>query len=95
MIWACAGGVLLLCLLSVIVGYRLGKREGNGGKCRDRKIGRGLWFDGCDYVLKEVWQNVSVDVARCRKCGNVDISWHKQDNSVKVYEDELEDEDAD
>lgn len=74
--------------VTFVAAYKLGVNVGRGGKCPDKHF-HGLTFDGCDYVLREVWGNATVEVSRCSKCGAVDISWRRQDNTVKVYENDI------
>ena len=33
--------------------------------------------DGCDFVEKEVHENVQVTVCECEHCGKVDVSWSR------------------
>ena len=39
-------------------------------------------LDPCEYELTERHRNVTVEVLRCRKCGHVEISWLRQDNTI-------------
>ena len=32
----------------------------------------------------EMYTNVTVIISRCKKCGNVEISWIRQDNTEEV-----------
>jgi len=35
-------------------------------------------LDPCIYETIEVHRNVTVEVMRCRKCGHIEIMWHRQ-----------------
>ena len=41
-------------------------------------------LDACSYEDIEMYVNVTVVVSRCKKCGNIDISWMKQDNTERI-----------
>lgn len=43
----------------------------------------------CHFELKQVFQNVTVEVWQCPVCGNVDISWRRQDDTETVIFNEL------
>lgn len=47
-------------------------------------------LDPCVYELAEEHRNVTVRVYRCSKCGTVDISWVKQDDTESTIFEELE-----
>lgn len=38
-------------------------------------------LDPCLYETIEVHRNVTVEVQRCKKCGHVELSWYRQDNT--------------
>ena len=38
-------------------------------------------WDGCIYEEIERHTNVTVIISRCVNCGNIDISWMRQDNT--------------
>lgn len=38
-------------------------------------------LDPCEYELTEKYRNVTVEVLRCKKCGHVEILWHRQENT--------------
>ena len=86
---------ILLAALVIAVAYCIGdvvgEKRGRNGKCYDVDI-EGMTFDGCEYKLVEEWQNVTVEVCKCRKCGAVDITWSKQPNTACVYFEEDEDD---
>lgn len=41
--------------------------------------------DACVYEEIERHENVTVTVHKCKKCGHIDISWHRQENTVSKY----------
>lgn len=43
-------------------------------------------LDQCGYDLKEVHKNVDVHVLKCRKCGNVEIEWFRNKDTVDVFD---------
>lgn len=45
-------------------------------------------MDACVYKVKEVHRNVTVTVSECTRCGSVDISWERQEDT----EDEIVEE---
>lgn len=45
-------------------------------------------LDACHYKVKEIHRNVTVTVSECTRCGSVDISWERQDDT----EDEIVEE---
>ena len=38
-------------------------------------------LDPCLYEDIEVWNNVTVIVSRCVRCGHIEISWVKQEDT--------------
>lgn len=38
-------------------------------------------LDPCDYELMEKHRNVTVEILRCKKCGHIEILWHRQDDT--------------
>ena len=70
------------CLASFLLGWHIANARRS--KCPDVQM-CGLTFDGCDYRVVEEWRDATVEVSRCRRCGAVDVSWKRQDNSVCVY----------
>jgi hypothetical protein len=38
-------------------------------------------LDPCQYKLVERHKNVTVDICQCERCGGIDISWRRQDNT--------------
>lgn len=41
-------------------------------------------LDPCVYEDIEMYANVTVVVSRCKKCGNVEISWIRQENTKEI-----------
>lgn len=47
-------------------------------------------LDPCIYETKEIHANVTVYVRQCPKCGSVDISWERQEDTEDILEGELD-----
>lgn len=43
-------------------------------------------LDPCEYEQVAVYKNVTIEVLRCVRCGHIEISWVKQDNTEIVHE---------
>jgi len=57
----------------------------SGGTLMLRDINGDLHeLDPCSYSLIEKYENVTVEISICQKCGKVDISWIRQDNTKRV-----------
>lgn len=41
-------------------------------------------LDPCIYEDIEMYANVTVVISRCKKCGHIDISWLRQDNTEEI-----------
>ncbi len=41
-------------------------------------------LDPCVYEEVERYKNVTIVITRCKKCGNIDILWTRQENTEKV-----------
>lgn len=41
-------------------------------------------LDPCVYEEVECYKNVTVHVMRCLRCGHVEISWERQENTEEV-----------
>jgi hypothetical protein len=39
----------------------------------------------CIYEDVEMYTNVTVIISRCKKCGHIEISWTKQDNTEEIH----------
>lgn len=60
------------------------------GKCRGHGVKfLGYDIDPCEYELKQAFRNVTVEVLQCKKCGHVEISWKRQDNTEVIENDKL------
>ena len=40
--------------------------------------------DACIYKETERYENVTVIISKCEKCGHIDISWVRQPNTKQV-----------
>ena len=38
-------------------------------------------LDPCIYEDIEMWHNVTVVVSRCKRCGRIELSWIRQDDT--------------
>lgn len=71
--------------------------ENKSGKC---EWGKGIKFcpdgihelDPCVYKDIEEHRNVTVVISKCRKCGNLTISWKRQENTEDTYFDDGDNE---
>lgn len=43
-------------------------------------------LDPCIYEPIEEYGNVTVTISRCTKCGHIDISWRRQEDTVNLTE---------
>ena len=41
-------------------------------------------YDPCLYEEIERYQNVTVAISRCTKCGKITVDWYRQDDTVEV-----------
>lgn len=46
-------------------------------------------LDPCRYELIEKHENVTVEILRCKKCGHVEILWHRQEDTTDEEGEEL------
>ena len=44
----------------------------------------GIPVDPCVYEDAEIYKNVTVIISKCKKCGNVEIQWKRQDDTIQV-----------
>ena len=44
----------------------------------------GIPVDPCVYEQIEAYKNVTVIVSRCIHCGNIDISWKRQEDTEDI-----------
>lgn len=41
-------------------------------------------LDPCEYEEIEKYKNVTISISRCRKCGNINISWFRQEDTEEL-----------
>ena len=41
-------------------------------------------LDPCIYEEIERYENVTISINRCKKCGHIDISWYRQENTMEL-----------
>ena len=41
-------------------------------------------LDPCIYETVEAYQNVSIEIRRCKNCGKIDIVWKRQGNTEEI-----------
>ena len=41
-------------------------------------------LDPCIYEDVEMYTNVTVVISRCKKCGHIEVSWIRQENTEDV-----------
>lgn len=41
-------------------------------------------LDPCLYQEIERYANVTISISRCVKCGHIDISWYRQDDTEQL-----------
>ena len=41
-------------------------------------------LDPCEYQEVERYANVTVSIRCCKKCGNIDISWFRQEDTEEL-----------
>lgn len=46
-------------------------------------------LDPCTYKTKEIHTNVTVTVSQCKRCGHVDISWARQEDTDDIIYEEV------
>ena len=39
-------------------------------------------LDPCSYEVMETHRNVTVEVLRCKRCGHIEILWHRQEDTI-------------
>lgn len=47
-------------------------------------------LDPCIYEVKEIHTSVTVYVRQCPKCGSIDISWERQEDTEDIMEGDLD-----
>lgn len=76
------------------IGFNEGKKEANGEKC---SFGDSVKIlpDGVHELSPHIYEqtqllhNVTVEVLKCKKCGEVSIGWYRQDNTYEEGEEEI------
>jgi hypothetical protein len=68
------------------LGYYAGYERANKVRCRDLKLG-GTVFSGCEWKLIGRYRRADVEVYRCARCGDVDVTWVRREDTVTVFED--------
>lgn len=46
-------------------------------------------LDPCTYKTKEIHTNVTVIVSQCERCGHIDISWKRQEDTEDIIYEEV------
>jgi len=46
-------------------------------------------LDPCTYKPKEIHTNVTVTVSQCERCGHVDLSWERQEDTEDIIYEKL------
>lgn len=41
-------------------------------------------LDACTYEVIEEYRNVTVEVLRCKRCGNVEVFWSRQEDTERL-----------
>ena len=41
-------------------------------------------LDPCQYVLSEIHKNVTVEIIKCKVCGDVSVGWRRQENTEDI-----------
>lgn len=41
--------------------------------------------DPCLYEEIEKWENVTVTVLRCKRCGHIELEWTPQENTERLF----------
>lgn len=45
-------------------------------------------LDPCLYETIEAYRNVTVEIRKCKNCGNIDIVWRRQEDTEELDVDE-------
>ena len=43
-------------------------------------------LDPCLYQEIETYENVTVHILRCVRCGHIEVEWERQDNTIDITE---------
>jgi hypothetical protein len=46
--------------------------------------GEPFTMDPCVYVTTEVLSNCIVEISKCKFCGNINISWHRTEDTQAI-----------
>lgn len=46
-------------------------------------------LDPCIYQVVEKYKNVTIEIIKCKHCGNIEINWYRQDDTEEILEDEI------
>lgn len=41
-------------------------------------------LDPHDYELSEKYENVTIEILKCKSCGEISIGWYRQPNTIKI-----------
>ena len=41
-------------------------------------------LDPCLYEEVEKWENVTVTILKCKRCGHIEIEWQKQEDTIRL-----------
>ncbi len=52
-------------------------------------------LDPCIYEDIEKYENVTVIISRCTKCGKIEIGWKRQPNTRQIMDDDEDEENDD
>ena len=74
-----------------IAALRHAEQEHKGSKCTwpdgvEVKIG-GIPVAPCIYTDRQRLHDVDITISECEKCGAIDISWSKNEDTEVIYED--------
>lgn len=47
-------------------------------------------LDPCEYEVLETLKNVTIQILRCTKCGWVEISWIRQQDTISIPDEEFD-----
>lgn len=47
-------------------------------------------LDPCVYETIEYYTNVDVEIVKCKKCGNIEVWWHRTPETEKIDLDEVD-----
>lgn len=41
-------------------------------------------FDACVYEVIEKYENVTIEVQKCKNCGHIEVVWYRQEDTKQV-----------